>query len=31
VATIWLPFLAKSVWLNVPFLMGKQHTTTGTR
>jgi hypothetical protein len=30
-ATIWLPFLAKFVWLNVPLLMEKQHSPTGTR
>ena len=30
-ATNWLPFLAKSVWLNVPLLMRKQHSPTGTR
>jgi hypothetical protein len=29
-ATIWLPFMPKSQWLNVPLLMGKQHSPTGT-
>jgi hypothetical protein len=31
VATIWLPFLAKSEGLKVSVLMGKQHSPAGTR
>jgi hypothetical protein len=31
VATIWLPFLAKSEGLNVSVLMGKRHSRAGTR
>jgi hypothetical protein len=31
VATIWLPFLAKSEGLKVSVLTGKQHSPAGTR